>query len=198
MKTSELKLNPDNPRIIKDAKFKKLCSSVEDFPILIDLEKVCKPSPDAVFPFTSRRYRQLADDQVVPPVKRGQIDRVRACRDLIAHQQALIDGQGSLSFTDEKKRLTKINADRKELMLQKEQSKLVEAELIENAQFEKARILRDGIFLIADRVFTIMEAEEDKKKRYEIFHKEMRILLDDFCGTLKSAKDSRKRTGRRS
>ena len=32
MKLSKLKLNPTNPRIIKDEKFKKLVKSIQDFP----------------------------------------------------------------------------------------------------------------------------------------------------------------------
>jgi hypothetical protein len=32
MKLSKIKLNPNNPRIIKDDKFKKLVKSIKDFP----------------------------------------------------------------------------------------------------------------------------------------------------------------------
>ncbi len=36
MKVSKLKLNPSNPRIIKDDKFKKLVKSIEDFPEMME------------------------------------------------------------------------------------------------------------------------------------------------------------------
>lgn len=36
MKISELKLNPNNPRIIKDEKFKKLVQSLRDFPEMME------------------------------------------------------------------------------------------------------------------------------------------------------------------
>lgn len=36
MKVSDIKLNPDNPRIIKDDKFKKLVKSVQDFPVMLE------------------------------------------------------------------------------------------------------------------------------------------------------------------
>jgi len=36
MKLSKLKLNPSNPRIIKDDKFKKLVKSIEDFPEMME------------------------------------------------------------------------------------------------------------------------------------------------------------------
>ncbi len=36
MKLSQLKLNPKNPRIIKDDKFQKLVKSIQDFPEMMD------------------------------------------------------------------------------------------------------------------------------------------------------------------
>jgi hypothetical protein len=36
MKLSKLKSNPNNPRIIKDDKFKKLVKSIQDFPEMMD------------------------------------------------------------------------------------------------------------------------------------------------------------------
>ena len=36
MKLSEIKANPNNPRIIKDDKFKKLVKSIEDFPAMME------------------------------------------------------------------------------------------------------------------------------------------------------------------
>lgn len=37
MKISEIKLNPNNPRIIKDDRFKKLVKSIEEFPKMMEL-----------------------------------------------------------------------------------------------------------------------------------------------------------------
>ena len=37
MKLSEIKANPNNPRIIKDDKFKKLVKSIQDFPKMMEL-----------------------------------------------------------------------------------------------------------------------------------------------------------------
>jgi hypothetical protein len=37
MKLSEIKPNPNNPRTIRDARFKKLCSSIKDFPKMMAL-----------------------------------------------------------------------------------------------------------------------------------------------------------------
>ena len=37
---ASVKLNPDNPRIIKDDKFKKLCQSLKDFPEMLELRPI--------------------------------------------------------------------------------------------------------------------------------------------------------------
>ena len=40
MKLSEIKSNPNNPRVIKDEKFKKLCQSIKDFPQMMELRPI--------------------------------------------------------------------------------------------------------------------------------------------------------------
>lgn len=40
VKISEVKLNPNNPRIIKDDKFKKLVQSVKDFPEMLNIRPI--------------------------------------------------------------------------------------------------------------------------------------------------------------
>jgi len=40
MKISQLKSNPNNPRLIKDDKFKKLCDSIQAFPKMMELRPI--------------------------------------------------------------------------------------------------------------------------------------------------------------
>jgi len=40
MKLSEIKYNPDNPRLIKDDKFKKLVASIKEFPEMLKIRPV--------------------------------------------------------------------------------------------------------------------------------------------------------------
>lgn len=40
MKIDEIYPNPDNPRLIKDARFKKLCKSIKDFPKMMTLRPI--------------------------------------------------------------------------------------------------------------------------------------------------------------
>jgi hypothetical protein len=39
-KVSEVKANPNNPRVIKDDKFKKLVKSIQDFPKMLELRPI--------------------------------------------------------------------------------------------------------------------------------------------------------------
>jgi len=40
MELDKIKLNPDNPRFIKDEKFKKLCNSIKEFPKMLELRPI--------------------------------------------------------------------------------------------------------------------------------------------------------------
>ena len=40
MKLSQIKPNPDNPRIIKDSNFEKLCNSIKEFPKMMSLRPI--------------------------------------------------------------------------------------------------------------------------------------------------------------
>ena len=40
MKLSKIKPNPDNPRIVKDDKFKKLVKSIKEFPKMLGIRPI--------------------------------------------------------------------------------------------------------------------------------------------------------------
>lgn len=40
MRLSEIKPNPNNPRVIKDAAFEKLCNSIKEFPKMMALRPI--------------------------------------------------------------------------------------------------------------------------------------------------------------
>ncbi|MGD0275911.1 MAG: hypothetical protein ABSB79_07635 [Syntrophales bacterium] len=81
------------------------------------------------FHITVRRYQQLAKDGTVPSSVGGYIDFLEATRSFTAYQKKLIDGSGAISLTDERTRLTKIQADRKQIQLMREQGELIVANL---------------------------------------------------------------------
>ena len=58
MKLSKLKLNPSNPRIIKDDKFKKLVKSIKDFPEMMEKRPmVCVTDEDGKLIVVVTAYR---------------------------------------------------------------------------------------------------------------------------------------------
>jgi hypothetical protein len=57
MKLKDLKLNPDNPRLIKDEKFKKLCNSIRDFPKMLELRPIVYDKATGMILGGNMRYR---------------------------------------------------------------------------------------------------------------------------------------------
>lgn len=87
----------------------------------VELEKVSRE----VFGISSRRYRQIAKEGLAPQVSSGRIDFIEAARALIEYYRKLAEGSGSMSLVEERTRLTKIQADRKEIELLKAMGELL-------------------------------------------------------------------------
>ena len=149
---------------------------------LIELDKLCKPAPGAIFPFGARRYRQLAEEEILPPVRRGKVEFLRACRDLFAHQQALIDGRSGGSMSDEKKRLTRINADRKELQLQKERGELINTETAMKLWGTVCANMRSKLLAVPSKlaplVFALKSIAEVKARMEKSIHEVLNELAN--------------------
>lgn len=60
MKLSEIKLNPANPRFIKDDKFKKLCQSIKDDPEFLTVRPIVVK--DGIIFGGNMRYRALLEN----------------------------------------------------------------------------------------------------------------------------------------
>ena len=71
---------------------------------------------------------------------------------------------------------------RKEVIeLRKLEEKFVNADEVKVAQFNKGRILRDGVFSIADRLAAPLAAETDQKKCWEILDSELRLAFGEYA-----------------
>jgi len=71
VKLSTLRINPDNPRLIKDEKFEKLCSSVKDFPKMMSLRPIVVDSDGMILGGNMRYialdhlgYREIPDEWI--------------------------------------------------------------------------------------------------------------------------------------
>lgn len=72
MKLSELKKNPNNPRLIKDEKFKKLVQSLQDFPQMMELRPIIINGDNMVLGGNMRlaalkelNYKEIPDNWVM-------------------------------------------------------------------------------------------------------------------------------------
>jgi len=94
----------------------------------IELEKFVSYWESKGLKMKSRRYRTLAEEGKVPKLAKGGkvTDPMAAMTALACYYQKLAEGNGSLSLTDERTRLTRINADKKELELEKARGELLD------------------------------------------------------------------------
>jgi len=94
----------------------------------IELEKFVSYWESKGLKMKSRRYRTLAEEGKVPKLAKGGkvTDPMAAMTALACYYQKLAEGNGSLSLTDERTRLTRINADKKELELKKARGELLD------------------------------------------------------------------------
>jgi hypothetical protein len=72
-----------------------------------------------IFGITDRRYRQMADEGIVPQPHNGDIDFVLATKLYVAHLRKLTEGEGSLTLTDWRTEKTKAEAELKKIELQR-------------------------------------------------------------------------------
>ena len=93
----------------------------------VKLDKLCP----GIFGISERRYRQLAQEGIVPPVEDGLVDFIAATKHLIAYYQKLVEGQGAITLTEERARLTKFQAEKAKMETERMQETLVEASEVE-------------------------------------------------------------------
>ena len=74
IKISEIKSNPNNPRVIKDDKFKKLVKSIEDFPKMLELRPIVVNDDMVVLGGNMRlKACKEAGLKVVPVIKASEL-----------------------------------------------------------------------------------------------------------------------------
>ena len=71
MKLSDIKINPSNPRILKDDKFKKLVNSIDEFPKMMKLRPIVIDNDNMVLGGNMRlkalqelKYKEIPDEWV--------------------------------------------------------------------------------------------------------------------------------------
>lgn len=139
----------------------------------VELEKVSK----SVFGITSRRYRQMAGEEIVPPVVKGKIDFVAASKALIAYYRKLAEGQGSLSLTDERTKKTVVERQIKELLYDKLQESLVPREQAKQWLSTIIAEARLAIMGLPRRMAGILVLETDERNIETLLRTEVNKIL---------------------
>ena len=108
----------------------------------ISLEIACSK----VYGITVARYGQLAKDGIVPRSIKGQIDFIASTKAVVDYYRKRAEGSGSITLTDERTRLTKLQADLTEIELAEKNGDVlpydkVKADWIKFVGLMKARLL---------------------------------------------------------
>jgi phage terminase Nu1 subunit (DNA packaging protein) len=88
----------------------------------IELTKIAEP----VFGITPHRYRQLAREGVLPSPEKGKINLLESTREVISYYRSKAEAGGGKSLTDERTRLTRLNADRRALENEKARGETID------------------------------------------------------------------------
>ena len=134
-----------------------------------------------IFGITSRQYRKHAIEDGAPSVIRGKIDIFQACKWLIGYYRALAKGQGSLSLTDERTRLTKITADRKELQLKEEKGELINTMEAMEAWGIVCQAIRSKVLSMPSKLAPLILGIKTISEIKEITEKFMREVLTEIA-----------------
>lgn len=150
----------------------------------VALEKVAKP----IFGITSRRYRQMASDGIVPLVSDGKIDFVAAAKALIEYYRKLSEGQGSLNLTDVRTRKELARAEREEIIVKKLKGELV----LKNQAMAWLSLLignaKAHFMGLPKRLAGPLAIVNDEKEIEHLIRSEVRRILEEFSEALKKKK----------
>jgi len=92
---------------------------------------------------------------------------------------------GASNYQLDRARRENVKLRKEVIELRKLEEKFVNADEVKVAQFNKGRILRDGVFSIADRLAAPLAAETDQRKCWEMLLSEFRQVFTQFAeGTL--------------
>ncbi len=153
---------------------------------------------------TERRVQQLVKDGL-PHKTRGQYDAMECARWYIRYLQAAIerratkneDDNSESSLNDEKKRLTRIQADIAQLEYQQKVGELIPAHLVDDKFVTFAGAVHDRFLALPSRFAQRMPSEmrdDVRTKLYDTVKDLLNGLSHNPTGT-KHGSDSRTRTG---
>jgi hypothetical protein len=136
----------------------------------------------------SRQYANELIRKGIVRLVNGQIDAieadaaVEAIREPARATRRSEEDGGSLSTLLLKSRI-KTEVERGKLLeirARAESGKLIAADEVKIAAFRRARIVRDGMLNLPDRLAAVLAAETDVAKVHEVLSKEIRLILEEI------------------
>lgn len=99
----------------------------------------------------------------------------------------------NLTKRDKKNKITQTEAERRravaiaklrELELKEKQGRLIDRTQVERTWFEHARLIRDGILSIPDRLSALMASISDPHKVHQLLDSELRKALSEVADSI--------------
>ncbi|MBU1864265.1 MAG: hypothetical protein KKH94_11420 [Candidatus Omnitrophica bacterium] len=154
----------------------------------VKLDSVC-PS---VYGISVRRYQQLAKEGLVPSPADGLIDFVASTKALITYYQKLLQGQGSITLTDERARLTKVQADIAILEYEKTTGQLLEKDEVISAWKAMIMACRSRLLSIPTKAAPLIEGL-NKRESQHVLEKMVWEALNELSNSSKLSPKKRKK-----
>jgi len=141
-----------------------------------------------LFNVTERRVQQLASDGIIPRADRGRYHIIESVMGYVKFLQERAYGK-SATVQDshyERTRYLKSKADLTELELAERAGKLVDADDVRKLNFKNARLTRNNLQTVADRVAPLVAAESDQKICWELINADVDRSLKAVAALLES------------
>ena len=123
---------------------------------------------------STRRINQLARDGILSCERPGRFDPSVIVPEFLKFKVATTEEH---TLLEQKIRWNKARATREEMDLKVRTGELIETSKVEHEAFTVARIARDGMLTIADRVAALVTAETDQVKVHALLTQEILTAL---------------------
>ena len=134
---------------------------------------------------TAGAVHKAIQDGVISRNANGKIDPDKSDKDWARNQSGTMEpGETTKpqSYAQARAERERYNAKLARLKYEREKGTLVDAAEVKKAAFESARIVRDRLLMIPDRISAEIAAMSDARKIETLLENEIRSALKELCG----------------
>jgi len=129
---------------------------------------------------TERRIQQLVKDGILPRPIQGNYDAIACTHAYIDYLRRLVAGSGELSLTDERTRLTKLQADLAQVELDKQNGDLIKTDIAMKLWGEVITATRQRLLGFPTRIAPIVAASQSIPEIKERLDSAICEILNEF------------------